>query len=467
MVDEPDPRVPDAKQFRERLQESHAKAAALIEGQHPADVAGWFQDVDEDDAWQVFSALEAEAQAGILEYAPEEMRDELVSRLSAGDLSQIVDELPADKAVDVLAVADQRVSADVLESIPGELASELRELSSYPPESAGGIMTSEYVAVSEGTRLGDAIKLIKEEGDDAEEDLGVFVTDADGKPVGYLHDRDLLTHSIHSTVDEVMVPPITIRIDEDQEEAAGRIAKYGLQALAVVDPAGVLLGVISSEDAQEVFETEVAEDILRMVGTKPSLQPTRLPVLRRVRRRLPLMVVTVLGGLATAQVLGWFLHAGEEAGTGAVTAILRYLPIVIGLAGNVGIQSSTILVRGFATGEVEPEREGYVLRSEVAVGLMLGLICGAVTALVAGALESGSTWLDGVSPLLFGAVVGAAIAMAVTWAAVLGCLIPIVCRRNNIDPAIVAGPFLVCLSDVSGALIYVGVAATVLTSLLA
>jgi magnesium transporter len=184
MADEQETRVPDARLFRELLEESPAKAGAMVEGRHPADVADWLQDVDEEDAWHVFSGLGTEARAGILEYAEDELRGRLVSHLSAVDLTELVDELPPDEAVDLLAVADQRVSADVLESIPGELAMELRGLISHPPESAGGIMTSDFVSVSLGTRLGDAIKLIKEEGEDAEDNLGLFVVDEAGQPVG-------------------------------------------------------------------------------------------------------------------------------------------------------------------------------------------------------------------------------------------------------------------------------------------
>ena len=195
-------------------------------------------------------------------------------------------------------------------------------------------------------------------------------------------------------------------------------------------------------------------DIRKLVGTSTD-QQTYLPVLVRVRQRLPLQVLTVLGGLVTAYILRLAMPGGDDAGVN--TDLLRYIPIIIGLAGNVGIQASTILVRAFATDEVTPDREGSVLVSEVATGLLIGLLCGVATAVVAALTEGG---VDG--QVAFGAAVGAAVAIAVTWAAFLGSSIPMLCRRMDIDPAVVAGPFLITLSDISGTAIFMASAHLIL-----
>ncbi|MCP3915364.1 MAG: magnesium transporter [bacterium] len=428
--------------------DSPARAAGVLGEIHPADAAEWLQDLDDGDAWHVFVELDTGFQAEILEFADEGLINDLAARMSAGDLRSLVEELPSDDAVDLLAEADERVAEDVLDSIPVEDALVLRELSAYPPDTAGGVMKTEFVNIQRGTRVGDAVKEVKKEGEEAEDILGVFILDEEQNPVGFLSDRSLLTHSIHDLVEDVMVEPFTIDANADQEEAANQIQKYSLSALGVVGPDGALVGVISAEDAAEILEEEAREDIQRLVGTTAK-QQTRLPVLVRTRQRMPLMAVTVLGGLVSAKILSYFL-GGDE--TGGDASILRYLPLIIGLAGNVGIQSSTILVRGFATGEVEPEREGAVLLSELTVGTLVGLICGGVTIFIASWMEAG-TWID-----LFGVAVGTAIAVAVSWAAFLGCAVPVSCRRLGIDPAIVAGPALITLSDISGSLIYILVA---------
>ena len=421
---------------------------------HPADIADCLLDLTQDEAWQVFEGLATERRAEVLAHADEALRERILGRLTPRQLTEVVQEMPGDEAVDLLALADDLVAEQVLQSVDLDFAQDLRELAAHPEESAGGVMTVELITVPSGARIGDAIKLIKEEGEEALEGRGVYVVDEERRPIGYLSDRDLLANSIHDLVDEVMDRAHSVRVEQDQEEAAGLASHYGLREVAVVDARGMLVGTIPAADLLEVLEDEATEDFNRLVGTSGEEQ-TRLPILQRVLVRMPLMAVTVLGGLLTAWILDKVLTGTGETPNQSID-LLRYVPIVIGLAGNVGVQSSTILVRAFATGEVEPDREFKVLRAEVLVGFLIGLICGAATAVVAGFLEAST------HGSLFGPVVGAAIAIAVTWAALLGCLIPMACRRIRIDPAIVAGPFLIAVSDVSGTALYLGVASTLL-----
>jgi magnesium transporter len=442
----PDESADALRQFKQVLEASPARAAQLLAQAHPADAADWLQDVDAENARLTFAELDADQQAAVLEQADEALTHELTQHLSPGALKEIVAELPSDEAVDVLAEVDERVAEDVLDALEDEEAEELRTLRAYDPESAGGVMTTDFVTVPADAHLLDAVKALKEEGEEDEEGLGVFVIDGDGRPIGYLSEHTLLSQRVHDPVHAAMSEPYLVADDEDQEAAAGILHRYDLQALGVVDAGGALVGVISEEDARDVLAEEFTEDVHRLVGTGVE-QQTRLPVLRRVRQRLPLMGVTVLGGLASAKLLSLVVPP-EQAG-GDFGAVLRYLPLIVGLAGNVGVQSSTILVRAFATQEVERDRELSVLGSEVAVGGIVGLACGALTFPVAGLLEA--NWA-------LGAAVGVAIVAAVAWAALLGCVVPMGCRRLEIDPAVVAGPFLICLSDVSGVGIYIVVA---------
>jgi len=450
----PEPTIEEAEDaFREALGESVARAAVLLADVHPADAADWLHDTDEDDRHHVFALLSPSVRAEILEHSDEGLTQNLVGRLDARGLGDVLEQLPSDEAADVLGEVDDRVAGDVLDQLPPETAEELRQLLSYEVDSAGGVMATEFVVAHVGERIGDVVKEIRKEGDEAEPDLGVFVLDGEGAPIGYIPDRALLTNSIHTPVEEVMVEPFVVGVADDQEVAAQQIAKYALDALAVVDPDGALLGVISRDDAADILEEEVQEDFGLLTGTGSEGQQTRLPVLKRVRQRMPLMGLTVLGGLASAKILALALGEGAEAsvGEGTSQAILRYLPLIVGLAGNVGIQSSTIFVRGFATSEIDAEREWTVFRAEWITGSLIGLLCGAATWAVAGAIESAG-------PEGLGMAVGVAVVAAVAWAALLGGLVPIACRRLGIDPAIVAGPFLIALSDVSGSAIYILVA---------
>ncbi len=437
--------------FREVLAESHSRAAVLLADVHAADASEWLRDSDDEDRHRVFAALSATIQAEILEFADESLKQDLVARLDAKHLGRVLIELPSDEAADILNDADDRLANDALERLEPDAARELRSLLAFEPDSAGGVMATEFVAAAAGQRVGDVVKEVRKEGEDAEPDLGVFVLDQERRPIGYLSDRALLTNSIHAPVEDVMVEPFVIAAGDDQEVAAQTIAKYGLDSLAVVDANGGMLGVISADDAADILEEEVSEDFARLTGTGSDRLQTRLPVLVRVRQRMPLMALTVCAGLASAKILAWALGSTVHGTGGTSEAILRYLPLIVGLAGNVGVQSSTIFVRGFATGEVDPDREWAVFGAEWCTGATIGFLCGVVTWLV-------SSFIESQGPPGLGIAVGTAVAMSVGFAALLGGLVPIACRRLGFDPAIVAGPFLIALSDVSGSAIYILVA---------
>jgi magnesium transporter len=440
----------EREELEEALRRGPEAIAALVEAAHAADLVERMEELPLEDKGRVLAALAPPAVAELLRFADDGLRAELLARLDASELAAVVEEMPADEVVDLLALTDDGKAESVLRRVDFERARDLRELARYGAQTAGGLMTPEFVSVPEDARVGDAIKEVKaEEGPGGEEEIGVFVVDDERRPVGYVSDRELLTTPIHTPIRDVMrSDPPSVHAEEDQEQVAQLVRRYSLSALPVVDDAGVLIGVVSADDAHGVLEEEVEEDLLRLVGTSP-VEQTRLPVLARVRARLPLQALTVLGGLATAAILDLALPASAHTPAGDV---LRYLPIIIGLAGNVGIQSSTVLVRAFATGELSQEREASVVRAEVLVALVIGILCGVATAVVTALLERhGST-----GPLL-GPAIGGAICVAVTWAGLLGCLMPMLCQRSGLDPAIAAGPFLIVLSDVSGASIFVGV----------
>ncbi|MEZ5979953.1 MAG: magnesium transporter [Planctomycetota bacterium] len=445
-------RTPTIAELELALEARPSALPAMLEDALSADVAEWLGSLEPPRAREVFDQLGEEAQAEVLEAAGESLRESLVPGLGPRRLAALAGEVPPDEFVDLLELVPKSVAEDVLHQVGAERAADLRALLAHDPESAGGIMTSEFDAFPEGTRVGDAIKELRRDEEHAgDEGTGVFVVDEAGRPVGHVTDRELLTSPIHETLDAIMDRDLVlVTADEDQEQVALQLSKYDLHSVPVVDLRGRLIGVVTADDVLDVIEEEAREDFQRLVGASGREQ-TYLPVAKRVRQRLPLMGLTVLGGLMTAQVLDLALPDGG--GDEAFVDLLRYVPIVLGLAGNVGIQSSTILVRGLATGEVTKERERAVLVSEFATGATVGVLCGAITGTVAMIVES-----DGALAVAFALAVGVAIAIAVAWAAALGSAVPIGCRKLGIDPAIVAGPVLVTLSDLSGTAIYMGVA---------
>ena len=437
------------EEFELALDGAREALPGLLERARAADLAEWLPELEDDDLWIVFDALGVDGRAELLERADDGLRTRIVPRLEPEQLVEVAEQLPPDDVVDLLALTEEGVTEQVLDRVDDETAEALRELSAYPDDSAGGIMTTDFDAFPPDARVGDVIKALRKDEEAVEDEgAGVYVVDEEGRPVGFVSDRELITTPIHTPLAEVMdeelvtVPPST-----DQEEVAQLVAKYNAPSLPVVDQRGALIGLVTADDALDVFEEEAGEDFFKLVGTGPEAQ-TRLPIARRVRQRLPMMGLTVVGGLLTAKILDLAMTSTSDEAD-----VLRYVPIVIGLAGNVGIQSSTIFVRGLATGEVTPEREVQVLVKEVMTGGAIGLLCGGVTAAVASAIEAEAELALG-----FGVAVGVAIAIAVTWAAMIGCLVPILCRRVGFDPAIVAGPLLITVSDLSGTAIFMAVA---------
>ena len=440
----------DLKALQALVEHNPAELLAFLAEVHPADLAMWSREASDEELVTVFGVLGAQDRAALFEFTEDRVTSRLVTLLDVAELVAVVENLGADDAVDLLAHVDASVSEAVLRRVDFERAKGLRHLQTYDADTAGGLMTTDFAKVSLGLNVGDAIKELRQEDEQTiGDETGIFVVDESDKPVGWISDRDLITTPIHTPVGDVMTEiPVTAHPADDQEDVAISVSRYNLQALAVVNSVGALVGVVTAEDAGDVFEEEAEEDIRRLVGTSNE-QQTRLPVLTRVRQRLPMQVLTVIGGIVTANILRLAMppaHANADAGFGD---ILRYVPIVLGLAGNVGIQAATILVRAFATGEVTPEREVSVLASEVLTGFLMGLLCGGATAVVATLLES-----DIESSMAFGMAIGTAIVIAVTWSSLLGSTIPMICRRLRFDPAIVAGPVMITLSDMSGTAIY-------------
>ena len=424
--------------------------ASFLEDVHAADLAQWARYATDQDLATVFGLLDVEARVDLFHFAEDKLAARLVALLDIEGIVRIIEVLGADEAVDLLVHLEDDVAEAVLHRVDLERARGLRELQTYESDTAGGLMTTDCATVELGNNIGDAINELRQEDERTiDDETGIFVVNKDGTPVGWVSDRDLVTTPIHTPVADVMAEiSVTVTPSDDQEDVAIAVSRYNLQVLPVVDDAGALVGVVTAADAGDVFEEEAEEDIRRLVGTSVEEQ-THLPVMVRVRQRLPMQVLTVLGGIVTANILRLAMPEGAPGEKAAFDDILRYVPIVIGLAGNVGIQAATILVRAFATGEVTPDRELKVLSSEVLVGFLMGLLCGGTTAVVATLIE---TDIEG--SVAFGCAVGIAIAIAVTWSSLLGTTIPMLCRRLKFDPAIVAGPFMITLSDVSGTAIY-------------
>jgi magnesium transporter len=418
---------------------SDSEVVHTLDDLHPTDVADVLEELDLDDRKRVFYLLDNEVAIEVLDELDEDAKEELLGELERRKLQTLVKDMPSDEAADMLKLMPPEESEQLLSVVEEEQAIELRELVEYEPDSAGGIMTKDYLAVAPEQTAAQAIEVIRET-PSAEVIRYLYVINDSEELVGVLSLRDILLAKPDAALGAMAkTEVVTVRTDVDQEKVARVLDKYDFAAIPVVDRNNVLRGIVTYDDVIDVIEEEASEDIYRLAGTAAH-RPTREPAHRRVILRLPWLLITLAGGIISSQIMLRFGHTLE-----AVVSITFFVPVINGMGGNVGLQSSTVVVRGLATGEVHVSRIMSVISKEILVGCMIGIICGAAVATFA------LLTLD--RPEL-GLAVGLAMFCGITVAALTGTAIPLLCEKFGIDPALAAGPFITTLNDITCLTIY-------------
>jgi magnesium transporter len=429
-----------------RLEEAASSLAAL----HAADVADLLEELEPEEAASVFNLLDTQRAAEVLEQMSELARHDLLDVLSTDRVAAVVQEMVSDDAADVLGELPPDRADQALALLSKEDRDEVRPLLAYDEESAGGIMAAEVVSVRHDALAAEAIESVREQADEVGDLHYVFVTDRRGRLVGLLDLKSLLLARPGVPVRRIMEKDVVaVTPETDQEEVANLARRYDLMAVPVVDAQGRLIGRITIDDLVDVMAEEASEDISRMAGTDPE-EIGQESVLRISRHRLPWLVTGLLGGIASAAVLSHF-----ETSLQNVIALAFFVPVVTAMAGNVAIQSSAITVRGLATGEIGGHEVWATIVRELGVSLLNGLVCGLLAATVAGIWRGTS----------IGIIVGSAMLTVVVIATVVGTTVPMALRRLGVDPAMATGPFVTTSNDIIGILIYLTLAAHLLTRL--
>ena len=414
----------------------------LISALHPADAAEILEPLSEEDKIRLFSILSPEMAGEVLLELSEWSREQIIEPLSVERLSEMVAEMDSDDAADIVADLSDEDQATVLQSIEPEDSEEVRQLLLYDDETAGGIMQLEMVSAHESETVAQVIESIRNSADEVEDLSYVFVVDDFNVLRGQVSLRDLLLGLPTQTMREIMSPcELVIEVHEDQEEVAWKFQKYDLKSAPVVDNQDRLLGRITVDDVFDVIYEEMDEDFLRMAGTKDEDIYSNKP-LKISRMRLPWLLTNLTGGLVTGYLVWLFKVALQD-----VLALVTFIPAIMALGGSVGIQSSTLVVRGLALGRVGNLRQ--MVFKELKVALIMGLVCGLGGALVA------QVWHR--NPAL-GLVVGLSMFAAITLSSLLGASTPAAFRRLGFDPALASGPFVTMCNDLLGILIYMGIA---------
>lgn len=419
-------------------------ATAIIAAMHPSDQADVFSELDDEHQITLLPELEPGDSADILEKMDEADAAEIVAGLEPEQIAAIVDEMEPDEAADLLGDLEPAQAQAVLDAL--EDPDEIRPLLLHPDDSAGGLMTSEFLALRRRMTAAEALQAFRLWHPDVETVYYLFVVDAHNILSGVVNLRQLIVAPPTTPLTEIMNPEvISVTQGTDQEECARLMSRYDLLALPVVDADKKLLGVVTIDDVVDVLVEEATEDIQRMGGAEPldrSYLETSVAVV--TRKRISWLLMLFLTESLTGTVLRHFEGELEEA-----VALAFFVPLLIGTGGNAGSQTTSTIIRALAVGDMDLGDGLRALWHEMRVGLLLGV--GMALIAYARAL----TWGTGTDLAL---TVSAAILSIVLWANTLGSLLPLLATKLRIDPTVVSGPVMSTLVDATGLFIYFTIA---------
>ena len=389
---------------------------------------------------------EKEVAAEVLKLVSPELREHLLTELPPAVLSELVLYLTPEDLTDLLGALDETQRDRLLAILPKDDQEDVENLLRHAPDTAGGIMTTDVFSLPLDTSVEDAIQAIRSR-EEQDTVFYLYVTGFGGRLEGVISLRQLLLAPPNARLEELMnTQTIKVTTDTKQEAVARLVDKHNLLALPVVDADGVLVGAVTVDNVLDVIQSETTKEMLRMAGTSESEILTHSPF-RIARIRLPWLLAAFGGGLAATGVIEHF-----EGILAKVLALSAFLPVIMGMAGNVGVQSATVAVRGLATGAIDLHHTGRFLFKELRVGAILGALYGSSLALFGYFVHHS---------LQLGQVVGLTIFGNMTGAAVLAVVLPMMFHRLKIDPAIATGPFVTTAIDVLGVLNYFAIATAI------
>ncbi|WP_202078419.1 magnesium transporter [Caldalkalibacillus salinus] len=388
---------------------------------------------------------------------------EIFQGLEINDQRQIFNELAQNYAVDMIGHMYSDDLADFLAELPEEKkrlflskmskedAEEVQHLLKYPEQTAGAIMTTEYISISVSDSVQDVLNLLRLEGPDAETIYYLYVTDEDRKLVGVLSLRDLIISPLETKLEDIMsTRVVSVDVKEDQENVASMIQKYDFLAIPVTLNQR-LAGIITVDDIIDVLEEETTEDFGEITAAKGAVDLDIGPV-EAAKKRVPWLVMLLFIGMFTAGIIGQFEETLSEH-----TVLAFFIPLIAGMAGNTGTQSLAGVVRGLALGKLDRPGIVRLLKRELGTGVIIGIVCGIVVAINSQFVPN--------TGLTFGFIIGFSLFVTLVVATLAGSTIPLIINKLKIDPAVASGPFITTINDIVALLIYFSIATAFLSHL--
>ena len=417
---------------------------ALVSELHPADIASIIDRLGSDEAVYVYRLLDAEAAAEVLLELDEDTREDLLGSLTSREIAEdVLEHIDSDDAADVMAELPEEKQREVIALIDDRThRADIQELLSYAEGTAGALMAKELVKVRTDQSVARAIVEMRRQSHDVEHVYTIYVVDKDERLVGVLQLKDLLftAESTRTLIKHICDSNVvSVKVDTDAEDVVNLMKKYDVVVLPVVDSDDRLVGRITVDDVMDVMTEEATEDYQLASGISEDVDATDIPIVQ-IRARLPWLLIGLAGGILSSQIIAQY-----EAELRIDPKMAFFMPLIAATAGNVGVQSSAIVVQGLAMGSLDGMHLLARLWKEIRVAMITALVCGTLIFLVNMALQQGQALTWTVSIALF---------IVMITAALFGTSIPLLLQRLNVDPAMATGPFVTTLNDISGLITY-------------
>ncbi len=427
----------DFREWLKLLDEcKYAKLKEEINEENAANMAEFFEEVPEEKRLLVFRLLTKDNAADVFSYMDSDMQEDILNSVTDNEVHTIINELSVDDAVDVLGELPANVITKILKNVSEDRRKLINVFLNYPDDSAGSIMTIEFMELRWDFTVGKAMELIRKTGVDKETIYSCYVVDSRRKLIGMVSLRTLLLSKDETLVSDIMEDDVIfVRTLDDQEDIAKIFKKYNLIALPVVDNEQRLVGIITVDDIVDVIEEENTEDIEKMSALLPSEDEyLKTGVFHLAKNRIVWLLVLMISGTLSSAII-----SGYNEVLSSSVLLAAFIPILMDTGGNAGSQASTLIIRGMAVGDIELDDVVSVIWKEIRVGI----ICGAVL----GVINFFRIMLLGETPIAVNIIVSVSLAITVVISKTIGCMLPMLAKKLRFDPAIMAGPLITTVVD--------------------
>ncbi len=432
------------------ITKSKNKLSAFCNDLHPASVAEFLEPLENQEQWQLLSMLDGDLRSDIFSYFEPERQLQIAEIISDKELTDLLEDMSPDERTDLFQSLDEQRQDLLYPSIARAERLDIKKLSAFEDDMVGSIMTTDYIAINQETTVSKALETIRRLAPSRETVYYTYIINDDRVLVGVVSLKDLILAPGFDTLKNIMQGSIKyILATSDREEAGALVKQYDFLALPVVDTEKHIVGIVTVDDIVDILEEEATEDFYQLAAVGEQMNYHRDNIFKIAAARIKWLVLLIMVGYISI----WILNQNQDVFK-QIIALTFFIPLLIGAGGNAGAQTTTIVIRSIATGELKQSDMWLVLRRELQVGLIIGLVLGLLMG--GGALLVESSQFDIAINLAL--TVGLSVMILVFVAKALGCILPMSLEKAGIDPALISTPMIACIIDITGILIYINIA---------